>query len=72
MIASRAPRSMVYSLSLILWILEAISAGTLLLLGEYNPKRWLNGYQVDETEIVKVLVIGDSYIIGEAFDFKKL
>ncbi|HNP77527.1 MAG: hypothetical protein U0289_06145 [Cyclobacteriaceae bacterium] len=42
------------------------------MVGEYNPKRWLNGYQVDETEIVKVLVIGDLYIIGEAFDFKKL
>ena len=39
------------------------------IVGEHKPKRWLNGHQVDETEIVKVLVIGDSYVVGEIFDF---
>jgi hypothetical protein len=42
------------------------------IVGGHNPKRWVNGYQVDETEIVKVLVIGDSYVIGEAFDFSRV
>lgn len=41
------------------------------IVGGHNPKRWLNGHQVDETEIVKVLVIGNSYIIGETFDFQR-
>jgi hypothetical protein len=42
------------------------------IVGGHNPKRWLNGHQVDETEIVKVLVIGDSYVIGETFDFNRV
>jgi hypothetical protein len=25
-----------------------------------NPKRWLDGHHVDETEVVKAKVIGDS------------
>jgi len=42
------------------------------IVGGHNPKRWQNGHQVDETEIVKVLVIGDSYVIGETFDFQRV
>ena len=42
------------------------------IVGEHKPKRWLNGHQVDETEIVKVLVIGDSYVVGEIFDFQRM
>ena len=42
------------------------------IVGEHKPKRWLNGHQVDETEIVKVLVIGDSYVVGETFDFQRM
>jgi len=42
------------------------------IVGGHNPKRWLNGYQVDETEIVKVLVIGHSYIVGETFEFNRV
>jgi hypothetical protein len=38
----------------------------------HNPKRWVNGQQVDETEIVKVLAIGDSYVVGETFDFQRV
>jgi hypothetical protein len=41
------------------------------IVGGHNPKRWLDGHQVDETEIVKVLVMGDSYVIGETFDFQR-
>ncbi|MBI1769216.1 MAG: hypothetical protein HYR67_12670 [Bacteroidetes bacterium] len=42
------------------------------IVGGHSPKRWLNGHQVDETEIVQVLIIGDSYIIGEAFEFNRV
>jgi hypothetical protein len=42
------------------------------IVGGHNPKRRLDGHQVDETEIVKVLVIGDSYVIGETFDFQRV
>lgn len=42
------------------------------IVGGYNPKRWLNGHHVDETEIVKVLVIGDSYVVGKTFDFQRV
>ena len=42
------------------------------IVGGHNPTRWLNGHQVDETGIVKVLVIGDSYVIGETFDFQRV
>lgn len=41
------------------------------IVGGHNPKRWLNGHQVDETEILKVLVIGQSYVIAEGFDFNR-
>jgi hypothetical protein len=42
------------------------------IVGGHNPKRWLNGYQVDETEIVKVLVVGKSYVVGQTFDFRRV
>ncbi|MCH6198236.1 hypothetical protein MMU07_01485 [Aquiflexum sp. LQ15W] len=42
------------------------------IVGGHNPKRWLDGHQVDETEIVKVLVMGDSYVVGETFDFQRV
>ena len=42
------------------------------IVGGHNPKKWLNGHQVDETGIVKVLVIGDSYVVGETFDFQRV
>jgi hypothetical protein len=38
----------------------------------HNPKRWLNGHQVNETEIVRVLIIGDSHVIGETFGFQRV
>ena len=28
------------------------------IVGGHNPKRWLNGHQVDETGMAKVLIIG--------------
>jgi hypothetical protein len=37
----------------------------------HNPKRWLNGHQVDETGMAKILIIGASYVIGETFDFQR-
>lgn len=52
-------------------VLEVFSMHATILNG-HNPKRWVNGYQVDETEILKVLVIGNSYIIAESFDFIRL
>jgi hypothetical protein len=39
---------------------------------ESNPKRWLNGQWIDETEIVHVLIIGSSYVIGEGFEFTRV
>lgn len=42
------------------------------LVGGHNPKRRMNGHQVDATAIVKVLVIGDSYVVGETFDFQRV
>ena len=42
------------------------------IVGEHHPKRSLNGHPIDETEIVKVLVIGDSYVVAETFDFQRV
>jgi hypothetical protein len=42
------------------------------IVGGHYPKRWKNGYKVDETEIVNVLVLGESYVIGESFDFNRV
>jgi hypothetical protein len=42
------------------------------IVGGHNPKRWQNGHQVDETEIVKILIIGKSYVIGQTFDFVRV
>lgn len=42
------------------------------IVGGHYPKRWSNGHQVDETETLRILVIGKSYVIGETFDFNRV
>ncbi|MEJ1242553.1 hypothetical protein WBG78_30700 [Chryseolinea sp. T2] len=42
------------------------------LFGKRNPKRWTNDQWVEETEILRVMILGDSYVIGESFDFKRV
>lgn len=41
------------------------------IVGGYYPKRWFNGQNVDEAEL-KVLTIGESYIVAETFDFTRV
>ena len=42
------------------------------LVGKYNPQKRSNDYKVDETEIVKVLIIDKSFVIAEKFDFVRI
>ena len=40
--------------------------------GRHNPKRWTDNQWVEETEPLKVLIVGQSYVVAEKFDFKRV
>ncbi len=42
------------------------------IIGGQNPKHWTNDKWVEEKERLSVLVIGDSYIVGESFEFSRV
>jgi hypothetical protein len=42
------------------------------LFGDRNPKRWIDNKWVDETETLQILIIGESYVIAERFDFERV
>ena len=39
---------------------------------ERNPKRWYRKQWVDETEMVILLLIGNSYVIAEKCEFERI
>jgi hypothetical protein len=42
------------------------------IIGGHNPKHWTNDKWVEETEKLRVLIIGDSYVVGETFEFNRV
>lgn len=42
------------------------------IVGGHNPKRWTHDQWVEEKKSLRVLVIGDSYVVGETFDFSRV
>ena len=42
------------------------------LFGDRNPKRWADNKWVDETETLQILIIEESYVIAESFDFERV
>jgi hypothetical protein len=42
------------------------------IVGAHHPQKNVNEYDVEEMVNIKVLFIGDSYIIGQSFRFKRL
>jgi hypothetical protein len=41
------------------------------IVGGHHPKHWRNNQWVEEKDQLKVLVIGDSYVVGETFEFSR-
>ncbi|MEM8969224.1 MAG: hypothetical protein AAGE93_22595 [Bacteroidota bacterium] len=42
------------------------------LFGDCDPKRWTGRKWVAETEILRILIIGESFVIAEDFDFERV
>lgn len=40
--------------------------------GQHHPKRWTNDQWIEESEPMKALIIGRSYVVAENFDFKRV